>query len=119
MDKKYIPKIACYYTIFLIILSAVPVNDFSFPKFQLFGIDKLAHFIMYLFLTILWYYSAENFYSSKFKLLFLSIFFGLLLEIFQHILPYGRYFDLADILANTLGVIFGIIILYCIKKKLF
>ena len=118
MDRKYISKIAVYYTLFLIILSLVPVPVLGIPKFQLFEIDKLVHFIMYFSLTILWSFAFKNLYSSNFKLLLFAILFGFILEIFQHMLPFGRYFDLGDLLANTLGVIFGIFILYCIKKKL-
>ena len=118
MDRRYISKITVYYTLFLIIVSLIPVQDLNFPKFQLFGIDKLLHFVMYFSLTILWCLSSKHFYSSNFKLLLFVIFFGFILEIFQHILPFGRYFDLGDLLANSLGVIFGIIILYYIKKKL-
>ena len=118
MDKGYIYKIAVYYTLFLIILSWVPLPDFGYHRFQLFEIDKLLHFIMYFSLTILWYLAAQNFFKSNFKLLLFATFFGFVLEILQHILPFGRYFDLEDLLANSLGVIFGIIILYCIKKKL-
>ena len=118
MDRRYISKITVYYTLFLIILSLIPVPDLGFPKFQLLEIDKLAHFIMYFSLTILWFFAAKNFYNSNFKLLLFAIFFGFVLEIFQHILPFGRYFDLGDLVANSLGVIFGIFILYCIKKKL-
>ena len=118
LDRRYIAKIAVYYTLFLIIFSLIPVPDLGLPKFQLFEIDKLAHFIMYFSLTILWSFAAKNFYNSNFKLLLFAIFFGFVLEIFQHILPFGRYLDLGDLLANSLGVIFGIIILYYIKKKL-
>ena len=118
MDRRYIAKIAVYYTLFIIVLSLIPVPELGLPKFQLFEIDKLVHFIMYFSLTILWSFAAKNFYNSNFKLMLFAIFFGFVLETFQHMLPFGRYFDLGDLLANSLGVIFGIIILYCIKKKL-
>ena len=118
MDRKYISKIAFFYSLFLILLSLVPIPDLGWPIFKLFEIDKLVHFVMYFSLTILWCLASENFYKSNFKLLLFAIFFGFVLEIFQHILPFGRYFDLGDLVANSLGVIFGIFILYCIKKKL-
>ena len=118
MDRRYISKIAVYYTLFLIIFSLIPFPDLGIPRFQSFEIDKLAHFIMYFSLTILWSFASNNLNNSTFKLLLFAIFFGIVLEIFQHILDLGRYFDLGDLLANSLGVIFGIFILYCIKKKL-
>ena len=46
------------------------------------------------------------------------ILFGLGLEILQHVLPFGRYFDLGDFVANSIGVLFGVFILYYLKKKL-
>ena len=118
LDRRYISKIAVFYTLCLIIFSLIPVPDLGFPKFQLFEIDKVVHFVMYFSLTMLWCFASKNFYRSNFKLLLFAIFFGFVLEIFQHMLPFGRYFDLVDLLANSLGVIFGIIILYYIKKKL-
>jgi glycopeptide antibiotics resistance protein len=47
-----------------------------------------------------------------------SIIFGITLEFLQYLLPFGRYFDFYDILANMAGVIIGIIILLFYKKKL-
>jgi len=47
-----------------------------------------------------------------------SIIFGITLEFLQDLLPFGRYFDSYDILANMAGVIIGIIILHFYKKKL-
>ena len=118
LDRRYISKIAVYYTLFLIILSLIPIPDLGIPRFQLLEFDKLVHFMMYFSLTILWSFASKNLYNSNFKLLLFAIFFGFVLEIFQHMLPFGRYFDLGDLLANSLGVIFGIFILNCIKKKL-
>ena len=46
------------------------------------------------------------------------ILFGLGLEILQHVIPFGRYFDMGDFLANSIGVLFGVFILYYLKKKL-
>ena len=46
------------------------------------------------------------------------ILFGFGLEILQHVLPFGRYFDLGDFVANSIGVLFGVFILYYLKKKL-
>ena len=45
-----------------------------------------------------------------------SIIFGITLEFLQYLLPFGRYFDFYDILANMAGVIIGIIILLFYKK---
>ena len=115
MDKKTISKAAFYYTLTLIILSLVPYPDIGLPKFKLFELDKLIHFCMYTIFIIIWGLKSDN----KTKILIFSILFGLGLEILQHILPFGRYFDWGDFIANSSGVLFGTIILFYLKKKLF
>tara|TARA_B100001057_G_scaffold498002_1_gene603732 strand:+ start:1958 stop:2206 length:249 start_codon:yes stop_codon:yes gene_type:complete len=80
--------------------------------------DKLIHLIMYFILILLWGINLISFKFSLFKILFLTIIFGLLIEILQYLLPFGRYFDLGDIIANSVGAIIGIIILLFYKKKL-
>ena len=77
LDRRYISKITVYYTLFLIILSLILFQILGFPKFQLFEIDKLVHFVMYFSLTILWGLASENLYRSNFKLMLFAIFLDL------------------------------------------
>lgn len=51
-------------------------------------------------------------------LLMVTIFFGLVLEVFQEILPFGRVFEWGDFIANTAGALIGFFILHLNKKKL-
>ena len=80
--------------------------------------DKLIHLTMYFILILLWGINLISFKFSLIKILFLTIIFGLLIETLQYLLPFGRYFDLGDIIANSVGAIIGIIILLFYKKKL-
>ena len=118
MDKKLISLITVYYTLILIILSLVPVPDLGLPRFKLLELDKLIHFIMYLIFAMIWGLKVENFLERKMEISAYLILFGLVLEILQHVLPFGRYFDLGDFVANSIGVLFGVFILYYLKKKL-
>ena len=118
MDKKLISQIAVYYTLILIILSLVPIPDLGLPRFKLLEFDKLIHFIMYLIFALIWGLKIENFLERKMEIFAYLILFGLVLEILQHLLPFGRYFDLGDFVANSIGVLFGVFILYYLKKKL-
>jgi len=118
LDKKLISQIAVYYTLIIILLSLVPVPDLGLPKFKLLELDKLMHFIMYLIFALVWGLKIENFSERKMEISAYLILFGLGLEILQHILPFGRYFDLGDFVADSIGVLFGIFILYYLKKKL-
>ena len=118
MDKKFISQTAVYYTLILVLLSLIPVPDLGLPRFKLLELDKLIHFIMYLIFALIWGLKIENFSERKIKISAYLILFGLVLEILQHLLPFGRYFDLGDFIANATGVLFGVFILYYLKKKL-
>ena len=118
MDKKFISQIAGFYSLILILLSLVPVPDLGLPRFKLLELDKLIHFIMYLILAMIWGLKIENFSKRKIETSVYLILFGLGLEILQHVLPFGRCFDLGDFVVNSVGVLFGVFILYYLKKKL-
>ena len=104
MDKKLISQIAVCYTSILILLSLVPVPDLGLSRFKLLELDKLIHFIMYLIFALIWGLKIENFSERKIEISAYLILFGLGLEILQHVLPFGRYFDLGDFVANSIGV---------------
>ncbi|CAM2860498.1 VanZ family protein [Weeksella virosa] len=113
----------CYLT-FLILVTQMPSRSAgSFSKISFFKFfftfqhtDKIVHFILFFCLAILVY--------NAYKLRYLEVFFvtftvSFLVEIAQHLLPFGRSFDWYDLLANALGALIAIAILwlfYPIKK---
>ena len=101
----------------IVVLSLCPIPG-SIPSLEFFEVDKLIHLAMYFILVLLW---GINLINSKFslnKILFFTIIFGLIIETLQYLLPFERYFDLGDIIANSFGAIIGIFILLFYKKKL-
>ena len=118
MENNFIKKIPIYYTLLLILFSLIPVPDLGFPSFKLFEMDKLIHFMMYSIFIIVWGLKIGFNKIKMFSLIIYSILLGLFLEILQYLLPFGRYFDLGDFIANSIGVLFGAFILYYLKKKL-
>ena len=118
MENNLIKKIPIYYTLLLILLSLIPVPHLGFPSFKLIEMDKLILFMMYSIFIIIWGLKIGFNKIKMFSLIIYSILLGLFLEILQHLLPFGRYFDLGDFIANSIGVLFGAFILYYLKKKL-
>ncbi|MAU64186.1 MAG: hypothetical protein CMC38_07610 [Flavobacteriaceae bacterium] len=111
-------KITLLYTLFIICISLIPIPKLVFPGFSIS--DKSLHLIAYLIMSIMWI--RLGFIESKkikwnYFLLVLSI--ALITEILQGILPIGRYFEIADILANCIGLLlgFGVSYFYIIKNK--
>ena len=101
----------------MISLSFIPIqNQLKSP--MLLELDKAAHCLLYFFFIIFWGLKFENKKNNLRALLIVTIIFGLLLEIFQEILPFGRVFEWEDFIANTAGALIGFFILHLNKKKL-
>ena len=75
------------------------------------GNDKIGHFIAYM---ILMFNAGLIFFKKKKKFLLAILFcatYGLFIEFLQQFVP-GRFMSLEDFIANTIGVIFGILLTY-------
>jgi VanZ family protein len=98
--------------LFTFILIAISIGILSLlpPKsaLNLGSNDKISHFIAYFVLSLngllVWRISNKTFW-----LISAIISYGLLLEFLQGFVP-GRYTSLLDVIANTIGVLFGFII---------
>ena len=120
MLKKNLSLIVFLYTISIIIVSIIPIPNLPLPKFNLLQPDKLFHFIVY-FVMFLGWKESKIFKKDRFYLKCLTIVFlvGLFTEILQGTNFIKRYFEFADLLANSLGIFFSylIFVLYPLKKK--
>jgi len=118
--KKNLSLIVFFYTALIIIVSLVPIPNLSLPKFNLLQPDKLFHFIT-SFVMFLGWKESKIFKKDRFYLKCLLIVFlvGLFIEILQGTRFIKRYFELADLLANSLGILFSylIFVLYPLKKN--
>ncbi len=100
--------------------SVSKIKFFHIPYF-----DKIVHFGMYFLLTFLLLQSflkwtqEKNQLSHKFYILslFISIFYGGILEILQGIFFVHRSCDVSDLLANSLGA-FAATLAFDFRKKI-
>lgn len=112
--KHYWLGLAITYTVFILVISLVKINskiDVKVPQ-----VDKLVHFGIYFVFTILWFacfYSYRKTSISKniLKAAVLALFFGVLVEMLQHLNPIARSGDIKDVLANSLGVMAAVLVL--------
>jgi len=118
--KKNLSLIVFFYTTSIIIVSLVPIPNLTLPKFNLLQLDKLFHFIVY-FIMFLGWKESKIFKKDRlyFKCLLIVFLVGLFTEILQGTRFIERYFELADLLANSLGILFSylIFVLYPLKKN--
>jgi len=95
----------------IVALSLLPPQDL--PKIPLFyGADKLIHFMMYFIFSLLgcWAVKTEENNKRILLILFVTIGWGIFMEIMQLEMHAGRSFSWLDELANATGVLIGIII---------
>lgn len=119
MLKKYALIIAIFYSLALAMVSLVKINNL--PNAGISHADKIFHFLVYSVLAFLW----VNTFFFKFKYkktkaiiyaALFSIIFGIIIEVLQGSVTASRHTDVYDAIANTLGVLFTVLILLINKK---
>ena len=106
-------KVLALFTTFIFIYLSLkqPGQEFNPWTFLFFRQDIVLHFSCYFLLTVI-YFTALFKYKSAIKTSFLlSFFIGCLMELLQLIPFFERTFDLADIVANFIGSLCGIILI--------
>lgn len=93
---------------------------FSFPDIgnddgvHIPNLDKMAHFIFHLVFVVLGTLSLKGKRKERFQLkkgillvIGVAFLYGIVIEGLQYTMPYGRSAEIFDVLANTVGAIFG------------
>ncbi|MCL7762267.1 VanZ family protein [Polaribacter sp. Z014] len=81
------------------------------------NIDKMYHLTAYFTLSICWLFSFYRKPALKYVIVICCILFGILIEVLQQTLTVYRTGDYKDAIANTLGVLLGLIVFNQILKK--
>lgn len=111
--KHFIPVIV--WAIVILILSVTPSEEL--PQTDIKFADKWAHFLVYGLLSFLLLRNSQKYLQKEqvgFKtwsvLFLLAASYGILIEFIQHYLIPSRFGEWQDALANTIGVLFGLIL---------
>ena len=121
-----IKKLLEHNALILAILATLLIGVLSLsavPKLNLeLGIksgDKYLHFIAYFGLSIIWYFALRDRIQKRAFNFFVPlalIFYGIILEVLQSGITTYRTGDIYDALANTAGVIVGLVLFKRIIK---
>ena len=118
MLKRY--KYSLILSLLILYLSLKNADDLN--KVQFLNIphfDKIAHFCMYFTLMsifILETRKSKVMNSSVLLLALFPLFYGIILEILQATLTTTRSGNVFDVIFNTLGILFSLIVWLLIKK---
>ena len=112
--KGKIFLIAIIITLSLVILSLIKVPAYNVGVTHL---DKWQHCFAYFVLSLSWLIA---FYKKKKKLLVVAccILLGVIIEISQSTLTSYRTGDYYDVIANSLGVLLGLLVFNMLSKKI-
>ena len=119
MVNKNFLWLSLIYTLLIFFISLTPLPNIIIPDFNLFQPDKLVHFIIYFIMLYLWL-KSNSVKENKFRLksLILVLFISFFIETLQGTSFIKRHYELADLIANSFGILFSYIVfvLYPHKK---
>jgi glycopeptide antibiotics resistance protein len=108
----------------VIILSVSPSQKMFGDEVSFNGADKIAHFVIYTFLTLFWTTALKRQNKSvklRAKAFLISLIGGfvlsLILEIIQKYFVISRFFEALDLIANAFGCIFGVLLFKLIYRN--
>lgn len=112
MSKEW--KIVISYSVFILIVSVLPVKESKISEF--FPLDKLTHFLLYFMLAVFCVRAFKGSLRIYLKSFTYAFCWGAFIEATQHLLPY-RSFDVMDLLCNSLGSLCGVLLSYKLLSK--
>lgn len=104
----------------LITISIAYLSLIKMPKadINISNIDKVYHLFAYFTLTICWLFSFYKKKHLKYFIVISCIIYGIVIEVLQDTLTMYRTGDYKDVLANTLGIVLGLVVFNQILKKI-
>ena len=122
LNEKLLLLGALGHTLLIAILSFISID--SFPTIGTDSDDKIYHCLAYTVLMLLWYLALRNVPEKSyiFKIAVSCFSYGMIIEVLQGVLATHRKFELADQLANLIGLCIAILIITAgerliVKKK--
>ncbi|MES2240375.1 MAG: VanZ family protein [Bacteroidota bacterium] len=119
--KKISLGAALFWTGFILYLCLIRASDL--PSVTIPYIDKCVHFVFHFVFSILWFLVLEFYFKDQkpSKLLgivfFMSLSFGITIELFQTYFTVTRNGDVLDVLANSSGALLAILVLTFLDKR--
>lgn len=119
LKTKAVFLLAIFWTAFVTAFSLMSLGDLG-DDFPIPNKDKYVHFMFYFVFVSVWYLYLNKKNSAsrnKWMVLIAAICFGILMEICQGAFTTTRSPDIFDVIANTVGAIFGLLFITTILKN--
>ena len=96
--------LAVLWTLALAVGFSLPSDEL--PMLTPFGADKVLHLVGFAAFAVLWLEAG----ASRRRVLIAGALFGILSEVYQHVMPIGRIFSPYDALADLVGLGLGVLL---------
>jgi hypothetical protein len=96
-------SLALGWTLAILVGCSLPGN--ALPSSILLSFDKVLHLVAFAGFGWLWLRAAPR---AALTILLSGLLFAVGTEVYQHLMPIGRFFDPLDALADALGLIAGL-----------
>lgn len=109
-SKYLIPGLFILVTLIMLFLTLVPMGTLG--SSAIWGYDKLGHFLLFASWTFLlgaFLYVRNSNKLNLFTIFFIGVSFGILIEVFQYLLPFQRSAEFFDIAFDSLGSLAGVL----------
>lgn len=122
VPKHFFLCSALLWTGFIAFLCLIKSSEVPVVKIQ--NIDKIVHSFLHFVFTLLWFlfFKKQIISYSNSKLLlfsfFLSALYGISIEVSQELFTVSRSADFFDILANSIGSLIAIAVIYNWQRKI-
>lgn len=122
LEPKAILLIGIIYSTLITVAFLSPTTNL--PKINFTLMDKSIHVAIHWILCLIWLFYVhitDQYHTSSknvFVILIACFFYGLLIEVSQHLFTQFRTFDVFDILANGIGDLMGLLTFWIVKKKI-
>ena len=115
-SRRLIRLCAGAWTIAVLGILSIPGSEL--PELPAFGLDKLAHFVIFAILGVIWFLSFEDrFKRPGVAVLIAGILFAGFGEVYQGLLPINRTPDIFDVLANCVGVLIAVVLVQTLRSR--
>ena len=97
------------------------VNSNEIPSMPA-NFDKLGHIAFHFGLTLSWFLyfktrkANQGYRNALIKAFLISLFYGIMIEVFQSLFTATRQADIKDVFANTVGATLVIFLVFLIKQ---
>ncbi len=93
-----------------VVITYLSLITLKIPKVTFGYFDKVSHLIAYTALSFCWFLSFKYKQSKYFIIAILVFIYGIIIEVIQEIVVNNREGDVVDIIANTVGIVIGYVV---------